>query len=126
MLLPLSVPRVYTPCSCDSNTPYTKLLLTWVLWAILKLLVCAVNAPVTSNDPVTLELPLTVNVAVGDVVPIPTRLDDALTIRVLVLTVKLSRMTVDPEMVWFPTKVLDPVVAKTVEFSPSNKSALLA
>ena len=39
---------------------------------------------------------------------------------------KLLDNITDPVIRWFPTNTFDPVVANTVEFSPSNKSAFAA
>ena len=67
----------------------------------------AVDA-VPSNDPVNDEAdtdPNTDKLPVNEVLPV---------------TIK------EPVIVWLPLNMFDPVIANTVEFSPSNKSALLA
>lgn len=71
-------------------------------------------------------LPLTSNLKVGLVRPIPTRLFGASTNKVFPLTVRLLLTFMVPETIWFPTNVFEPVVANTVEFNPSSKSALFA
>jgi len=65
-------------------------------------------AAVPNNDPVKLDAETDPNI---DTLPVN---------EVLPVTIK------DPVIIWLPLNVFDPVIANTVLFSPSNKSALFA
>ena len=65
-------------------------------------------AAVPNNEPVKLDAETDPNI---DTLPVN---------EVLPVTIK------DPVIIWLPLNVFDPVIANTVLFSPSNKSALFA